>query len=235
MPERLSDVPARVLAVYAHPADAEIACGATLAHWAASGSQISLVVCTRGDKGSHDPDADPVLLSRARADEVGAAAEVLGLARHEVLDHPDGEVENDARFRRELVSRIRAWRPDVVLGHDPTAVFFGDGYVNHRDHRVVGYGLLDAVAPAAASPLYFPDAGPAHRPATLLLSGTLEPDTYLEVEPFLASKAEAVRCHRSQLGANVDHVEELVGRRAAEAGAVAGVVAAESFRRIHLA
>lgn len=235
MPDRLDPVPARALAVYAHPADAEIACGATLARWAAAGSDVALVVCTRGDKGSHDADADPTRLAAARADEVGAAAGVLGLRRHEVLGYLDGEIENTAELRSQLVRWVRDWRPEVVLGHDPTAVFFGDGYVNHRDHRVVGYALLDAVSPAAGSPLYFPEAGAAHRAETLLLSGTLEEDTYLEVGEFLQVKADAVRCHVSQLGASVDQVDAIVEGRALQAGTAAGVAAAESFRRIRLA
>ena len=39
----------------------------------------------------------------------------------------------------------------------PTAVFFGDGYFNHHDHRVTGWATLDAVAPAAGNPHYFPE------------------------------------------------------------------------------
>lgn len=218
--------------MYAHPADAEIACGATLAAWAGAGCEVALVVCTLGDKGSHDPAAEPARLAEARADEVGAAAGVLGLAQHHSLGYPDGEVENTREVRAALVRLIRAWQPEVVLGHDPTAVFFGDGYVNHRDHRVVGYALLDAVSPAAASPLYFPDEGDAHRVASLLLTGTLEPDAYWEVGDHLQVKAAAVRCHRSQLGANVEHVDEIVRARAIEAGRVVGVDAAEAFRRI---
>ncbi len=62
--------------------------------------------------------------------------------------------------------------PNFVCGHDPTVVFFGREYFNHRDHRIAGTALLDAVAPVAALPLYFPDAGPAHQVDTVLLSGT---------------------------------------------------------------
>ena len=232
MPELLSEVPDRALAVYAHPADAEVACGGTLARWAAAGCEVSLLVCTRGDKGSHDPAADPATVAAARADEVEAAATALGAARHEVLGHLDGEIENTAELRATLVSRIRTWRPDVVLGHDPTAVFFGDGYVNHRDHRVVGFALLDSVSPASASPLYFPDAGPPHRVGALLLSGTLEADCYVDISTSLAAKAAALRCHASQLAGAEDWVDDLVEGRAHEAGHEAGIDAAEAFRRI---
>ena len=88
----------------------------------------------------------------------------VGLLTPDVVDPASGY----RRYRREQVRRARliladivadkaevaakvlgALRPEVVIGPDPTAVFFGDGYVNHVDHRTIGWTLLDAVAPAA--------------------------------------------------------------------------------------
>ena len=92
---------------------------------------------------------------------------------------------------------MRALRPDVVCGHDPTAVFFGQTYFNHRDHRIAGASLLDAVAPAAALAHYFPEAGPPHQVATVLLSGTLEPDEWVDVADTIETKVAAVECHRT--------------------------------------
>lgn len=234
MDDLLDTVPARAMAVFAHPADAEIACGATLARWGAAGCAISLIVCARGDKGSHDPGADPSQVAAARTVEVDRAAGVLGLSAHEVLDHPDGEVVNSTVLRRSLVERIRAWRPEVVFGHDPTAVFIGSTYVNHRDHREVGFALVDAVAPAAASPLYFPDAGDPHRVGALLLSGTLAADAWVDVTDHLDHKVAALRCHRSQLADDTDGVELLVRQRAAEGRSRTGSDCTEGFRRITL-
>ncbi len=230
----IDGVPARALAVFAHPADAEIACGATLARWAAAGCAVALVICARGDKGSHEPGADPSRVAATRTVEVAEAAEALGLAGHEVLDNLDGEVVNSVALRATLVERIRAWRPEVVFGHDPTAVFIGSGYVNHRDHREVGFAVLDAVAPAAASPLYFPDAGEPHAVGTLLLSGTLTTDVWVDVDGHVSDKIAALRCHRSQLAGNDDGIATLVAQRAAEGLESSGLAASEGFRRISL-
>ena len=52
MAELVTTVPARVLAVYAHPDDPEISCGGTLARWAKGGSEVHVLICTRGEKGS---------------------------------------------------------------------------------------------------------------------------------------------------------------------------------------
>ncbi len=234
MDDIFDGVPQRAMAVFAHPADAEIACGATLARWAASGCAIDLVICARGDKGSHEPGADPSQVAATRTTEVDRAAAVLGLSGHEMLDHLDGEVTNSTELRGLLVARIRAFRPEVVFGHDPSAVFIGSGYVNHRDHREVGFALVDAVAPAAASPLYFPDSGRPHRVGTLLLSGTLEADTWVEVSDHLDAKISALQCHRSQLAGDSSGVEMLVRQRAAEARERTGLDQTEAFRRIEL-
>jgi LmbE family N-acetylglucosaminyl deacetylase len=227
--------PARVLAIYAHPDDTEVACGGTLATWAGEGTEVHLLICTRGEKGASDPSVDPVALSERRAEEVAHAAAALGVASHEMLGHADGEVENTVALRASLVQRIRALRPDVVLGHDPTSVFFGQGYVSHHDHRSVGWATLDACTPAAYSPLYFPDAGPPHKVGTVLLSGTLDPDTFVDVEGWLDTKIEALLCHTTQVGDDRDVLAEVVRHRAEEAGRQGGLRYAEAFKALRFA
>jgi LmbE family N-acetylglucosaminyl deacetylase len=228
------DIPSRALAVYAHPDDPEVACGGTLARWAAEGSDVRLVIVNAGDKGSGDPDTDPAGLTRQRAGEVAAAVGVLGLGGYDLLGYPDGEVDNDVTLRGRLVELIRRHRPQVVVAPDPTAVFFGDSYVNHRDHREVGWAVLDAVAPAASSPLYFPDAGDAHQVETLLLSGTLAPDSWVDVTATVDKKVAAVSCHESRLGGEPELVGKLLRARTSEAGTHADVTHAEAYRRLRL-
>lgn len=234
-PAQLVDaVPARALAVYAHPDDVEVACGGTLARWARAGCEVHLVVVCQGDKGSTDASADPAALTVTRAGEVAAAAEVLGLSAYRLLGVPDGEVEASAQLVGDLVAAIRAVRAEIVVAPDPTAVLIGRRYVNHRDHRVVGAATLDAVAPAAAMPHYFPDRGPAWSVAELWLSGTFEPDAHVDVEPVLAVKAAALACHRTQVDLPGELLRSVVDQRAEDAGRAAGVRYAESFRRMLL-
>lgn len=230
----LATVPRRALAIYAHPDDAEVACGGTLATWAARGALVHQVVATSGDKGCADPAGDPALLVVARAREVAAAGSILGVASQELLGIPDGEVEDDPGLRRRLVAIVRAVEPDVVLCPDPEALVFGGRYVNHRDHRKLGIAVLDAVAPAAASPAYFPDAGRPHAVTTVLLSASLAPDAWVDIGSGLDAKIAAAACHRTQVGGG-DWVGAALRQRAAEAGRAVGVRFAEGFRRIELA
>jgi LmbE family N-acetylglucosaminyl deacetylase len=211
-----------------------VGCGGTLARWAKSGSSVHLIICTDGGKGTSDPTLEPKKLAAERAGELEESSALIGLASVDILGYPDGELYDTDEFRSTLVARVRALRPDVVCGHDPTAVFFGQDYFNHRDHRIAGLALLDAVAPAAALPHYFPDTGPPHQVSTVLLSGTLEPDDWVDVSDTIETKAAAVECHRSQFAGQSGWAGEAVRRRAAEEGRRAGVAYAEGFRRLSL-
>lgn len=234
MADLIDAVPARALAVYAHPDDAEMSCGGTLARWASAGAELHVCICTLGDKGSSDPAIDPVELAGRRRAEVRAAARVLGIAGEHHFDIPDGELEDSLELRGRLVAMIRSLEPEVVVAPDPTAVLFGQHYLNHRDHRVAGWATLDAVSPAAGSPHYFPETGRPHRVDTVYLSGTLEPNVWIDITDTIETKVEALSCHASQVGEPEEWLRTVVRERAEEAGRAARVRYAESFRRLLL-
>jgi LmbE family N-acetylglucosaminyl deacetylase len=227
-------VPRRVLAIYAHPDDPDVSCGGTLASWAAAGSEVHVCLCCDGDKGSGDPDVDGADLVARRHREVDAAGRTLGVYRHYWLGYQDGELDATAELCRRLVSLVRRVQPEAVLAPDPTAVFFGSNYVNHKDHRAVGWAVLDAVAPAAANPHYFPGTGPPCQVRALYLSGTMEPDLWVDITACIDTKAAALACHASQIGEGGEWLRDVVRQRSEEAGQLAGVRYAEAFRRVVL-
>lgn len=235
----VDSVPARALAVYAHPDDPEISCGGTLAKWAAAGCVVAVLVTTRGEKGTVDPAADLDALAKLRRKETRAAAAVLGVAETHHLDYGDGDLDDTRELRGQIVRAVRAFRPEVVLCPDPTAVFFGASYFNHRDHRVTGWAVLDAVAPAAANPHYFPEHRAegleVHQVRSVYLSGTLAPDTWVDIGDTLERKIDALFRHASQLTETGEWFREFLRASAEEAGQAAGVPYAEAFRRLDLA
>jgi LmbE family N-acetylglucosaminyl deacetylase len=230
-------IPKRVLAVYAHPDDPEISAGGTLAHWAGEGAQVWVLITTRGEKGTTDPKADLDALAKRRIEETAAASDLLGLSGHFHFDYGDGEIVDDSRLREQIVRMVRTLKPDVVLCPDPTAVFFGDSYFNHRDHRVTGWATLDAIAPAAGNPHYFPEhlseEMAVHEVKTVYLSGTLEPNCWIDISKTLEKKIDALFCHQSQLVETGEWFREFLRERAEESGQAAGVPYAEGFRRLN--
>jgi len=231
-------VPASALAVYAHPDDPEISAGGTLAGWAEAGADVWVLITTRGDKGSQDPDADLDELARIRIDETAKAAALLGFVDHFHLDYSDGDLVDDDVLRGAIARYVRELRPEVVLCPDPTAVFFGDRYFNHRDHRTTGWATLDAVAPAAGNPHYFPEhlrAGlRVHEVQAVYLSGTLEPNCWVDITATMERKIDGLFCHESQLLDTGEWFRQFLRERAEEAGRAAGVQYAEGFRRLSL-
>ncbi len=232
-------VPARALSVGAHADDIEFGAGATLAKWAAAGSALLHVVCTDGAKGTWDTGADLAELVAVRQEEQRAASRALGGAGDvEFLGWPDGELEEGYVPRAQLVTVIRTFRPDVVLGHDPWK-----RYRLHPDHRHAGFLTVDAVV-AARDPHFFPELGlPHHRPSTLLLFEADEPDHVERVDGFADRKVAALLAHRTQwrstMGIDDDGspeqvaaFRERVAARLAEHGALAGMPAAEAFRAL---
>lgn len=232
----VEEAPASALAVYAHPDDPEISAGGTLARWADAGASVWVLITTRGEKGTSDPDADLDALARVRVEETEAASAKLGFAGHLHLEYGDGEIADNQALVGSIVRCVRDIRPEVVVCHDPTAVFFGDAYFNHRDHRVTGWATLDAVAPAAGNPHYFPEHRAegldVHHVSAVYLTGTLEPNCWVDITDTLERKIDALFCHASQLTETGDWFREFLRTSAEEAGAAAGVPYAEGFRRI---
>ncbi|HEV7865588.1 MAG TPA: PIG-L deacetylase family protein [Acidimicrobiia bacterium] len=235
-PTVVHEIPASVLAVYGHPDDPEISAGGTLARWARGGATVWELICTKGEKGSQDPNQDTGALAATRVAETEKAATVLGLAGHFHLGYGDGELRDDLEIRSRIVELVRQLKPQVVVCPDPTAVFFGDRYFNHSDHRVTGWATLDAVAPGAGNPHYFPDQLAAgltvHSVSSVYLSGTLEPNCWVDIGDDIETKIDALFCHASQLTETGEWFREFLRERAEEGGRAAGVRYAEGFRRL---
>ncbi|MFW6195633.1 MAG: PIG-L deacetylase family protein [Chloroflexota bacterium] len=198
----IDDVPERAMVVFAHPDDAEIGTGSTIAKWVANGCHVVFVACTTGSSGSNDPDMDSDRIVKIRRQEQEAAAAVLGVGEVVFLDHPDGGLEDDRTFRGELVRAIRKHKPHTVFCHDPHRI---RGF-QHRDHRMVGIVTGDAIYPFARDHLHFPEhikeeGLEPHKVRRLLMWGADEPDVIVNTSGgFVETQIEALGKHSSQVG-----------------------------------
>ena len=218
----------RVLVVAAHPDDAELSCGGTIAKWVAEGRRIFYVICTNGDKGTHDRQLSQHALADLREAEQKAAAERLGVEEVVFLRHPDGGLEEGMDLRAELAMLIRYYRPQIILTHDGWRP-----YQIHPDHRVTGMMTCDAIV-SARDHLFLPAMNAvgleAFAPAELYLWGTDSPDYFEDVSSAIERKIEAVSEHHTQL-AQMPDWEDRVRQWAAATGREAGYEYAEGFKR----
>ncbi len=229
-------IPRIAMSIHAHPDDQEFSVGGTLAKWAAAGCEIISVVITSGDAGSNDPQHDasykPVL-AEIREGEQRAANAVLGIGETVFMRYPDGELEPTVALRKEVTKLIRRYKPDVVVTGDPQGVFYGNGYINHPDHRAAAQLALYATFPSAGSQLLFADlldAGYApHNVKRVYIHGSERPDTWIDIAGTLHQKVEALKKHVSQVG-GWEGMEKVIREWAAEDGKEKGFEYAEAFK-----
>lgn len=196
-----SIAPGGLAAVLAHPDDESFSCAGALALAHDAGATTRLLVVTRGEAGTADPDANPGAVGDLRESELICAARTIGLDEVSLLEgYPDGGVA-DEPFER-LVDEIGAWladrRPQAVITFGP------HGVTGHPDHIVVGSATRWAIerlaesgiapnAVYAVSPVFDPggnrfDLSPEEQAAT----------HRIDITAVAGRKVDALKCHASQ-------------------------------------
>ena len=111
-------------------------------------------------------------------------------------------------------------------------------YLWHRDHRITGRVTLDAVFPYARDHLSYPEHKAEglepHAVKEVLLWGSEEPDTFMDISDTFEVKMAALGCHASQVGQYGHIIEERMKDRAGKMGETHGLPLAEAFRRVEL-
>ncbi|WP_101296812.1 PIG-L deacetylase family protein [Halegenticoccus soli] len=224
-----------LVAIVAHPDDADIFCGGTLAKHADRGDDVTIVYMTRGEYGGFDVSEDE--LAATREAEAEAAAETLGAAT-EFLDFKDGRITYSLERRLRIVDLVRELRPDLVLTH------YRDDM--HPDHRVTSRLVTDAYY-MTSLPLAETDHEP-WEPENVYYFGkptsSFEPEVYVDVSEHQETKEEAILRHESQvewleehggIDAEFDGLVEGVRAEARTLGRTRGVEYAEGFVPLHRA
>ena len=200
----------RLLLIFAHPDDESVFAAGTAAKCVEAGGHVALCTATPGERGraGAPPVCTPADLGRVRQHELVAACRELGIGTLRVLGYQDRAlaVAPAETIRRQLVEVIRAVRPQVVITFDP------NGSNLHPDHVAISRFAGDAVA-AAADARWFPELGAAHAVTRVLWTLPVKPwdllrrgdpagepgvDYAIDIRPWSACKAAALRAHRSQ-------------------------------------
>lgn len=139
-----------LLALAAHPDDAELCAGGTICSLTARGYEVGVVDFTRGELGSRGTP-------EGRIEEAADASRIMGLAARENLGIPDGQIENSPGNREKVIRVIRRYRPHIVLINPPEC--------RHPDHGNAARLAVDAMFYAGLSKLEtFEDDGTPQQP-----------------------------------------------------------------------
>ncbi len=227
---------ADILVITPHPDDAEFGAAGTVVNKVRQGKKVVYTVCTDGSKGTDDPHADPQKLIEIREKEQLAAAEILGVSEVNFLRYEDQNVEDTPEFRKNIVRQIRTYRPELVITSDPYR-----RYVWHRDHRIVGRVVLDAVFPYARDVWAYPDLMDEglepHKVNEVWLWASEDSDINFrsDITETFKIKMKALHCHKSQIKESfVEEMEKWLCTRAEDMAKGEDFKLAEGFHRVEI-
>ncbi len=223
-----------VLIITAHPDDAEFGVAGTVARWTREKRSVVYVVCTSGDKGTSDRTLKPEDLVRIREQEQRAAAELLGVREVIFLHYQDQTLEDTPSFRKHIVEMIRTFKPLTVATSDPYR-----RYIWHRDHRIMGQVVMDAVFPFARDHMAYPDLMDKglepHKVKEILFFGAQDINYHSDITSTFDQKLAALRCHISQVKElGIDDLDTWLRARCRQMAAGSGYELAEAFHRVEL-
>ena len=192
--------------IMAHPDDADIYCGGSIAAWRSMGATVTILIATDGSKGG---DFDPEELAQLRSKEATAAAKVFD-ANLIQLNFPDCELSQSEEFASRLTTEILCLQPNLLVAHAPNDY--------HADHRAVSAGAL--IAASFRAPVLWVDP---------MMGNDFLPNYYVDITSFQDLKEQAILCHTSQGPENFVEMSRVQGRfRSAQCGQLGGF--AEAFR-----
>lgn len=225
----------RVLVFSAHPDDLDFGCSGTIAKWTKKGKEVYYCILTDGCKGKHTKISDHEIV-KIRENEQRNAAKLLGVKDVIFLREKDGELQNTKELRKNLVKVIRQIKPDIVMCFDPANRSFDNFYRFHRDHRISGEIVFDAVYPDAGSDAFFPELTKAYPPYKIKEAwfyATDKPNVFVDISKTINKKLEALKQHKSQIK-DFTQLEERIKSWARDFGKRAELKYAEGFRKIVL-
>ena len=219
-----------VLAICAHPDDAEIWCGGTLAKYAKRGDKVTIAIATYGEVGSITLPKQEI--AEIRRKESIEAAKVIG-AELIWMGYPDEFLFDTADTRLSFIEAMRASQADVVLTHWPDDLY-------NPDHTITGQVANDVAIMTTVPNIVTQSPPLAKIPIVYFIESVaglgFQPEEYVDITDVLEEKKLMLSKHESQIG---DWLQDQYGSNAMEMieviarfrGIQSGVRYAEGFIR----
>ncbi len=128
-----------VLVIFPHPDDETLSSGGLIRSLTNQGSNVTIVVLTKGEKGNDDAHLD-TSLKRVREKELRKACESLGVSTIVLEDFGDGELTRQKdKLKKYINSTISKYNPDLIITYDLSGLY------GHADHIVTSEIITDFV------------------------------------------------------------------------------------------
>ncbi len=179
-----------ILVLAAHPDDAELGCGGTIAKHVKMGHKVGVVDFTRGELGTRGTIT-------TRASEAAESSKILGLSIRENLGLADGFFKNDKEHQMAVIHAIRRYQPEIVLGN---AI-----YDRHSDHGKGASLAYDSCFLSGLTKIETKDENgkkqEAWRPKAVyhyIQSLFIEPDFVVDISEHWGTKINSVKAYKTQ-------------------------------------
>lgn len=178
----------KVVAVVAHPDDAELLCYGTLRRAAAAGATVTVVVVTHGANGVSLADAADGrrLGTDERAEEVRAAWHSTGI-QLTFLGMPDGTLVADQHLISAVEDELTRLGCTLLITHSLNTD------TDHQDHRALAAAAANAATRVATCHTVL--HGEPHAPRS-----SFTPTVLVDITEHLDDKVTALAAHRTQAG-----------------------------------
>ena len=178
-----------VIVFAAHPDDAELAMGGTIAKLTKYGLKVGIIDFTRGELGTRGT-------AETRQREAFNAAIVLKVSLRENLEIPDGDIRINKENLMKVIIAIRKFKPKILF-----APYFND---RHPDHIDASHLVKRAMFSTGLSKIKtFDKEVPQnhYRPEKLfyyMQTYTFEPTFIIDISDSIEDKMKAVECYSTQ-------------------------------------
>ena len=178
-----------LLVISAHPDDAEMSCGGTIAKHTSKGYKVGLVDMTMGELGTR---GTPEL----RLQEAENARQILGAEVRENLGMADGFFRHDKTHVMMIIEKIRQYQPDMIITNSPED--------RHPDHPRASAIVKEAAFLSGLRNIHTTLEGKVQspwRPENLfhyIQHFNHTPDFIVDISGFLERKMEAIKAFKSQ-------------------------------------
>lgn len=217
-----------LLCIQAHPDDADIGAGGTVAKLTRRRCRVTYVSVMDDRVGTLDPILWPEKLAKIRVEEQERAAEILGVQRLIWLGYRDSELYPSLELRGKLIRIIREIRPDVLMTLDPWLP-----YEAHPDHRYAGMMAAEAALFSVfphVNPEHLRDGLQAYALPYVCFFGTHKPNTFIDITDFMEIKLKAIIQHKTQFGDTFEELEKRLKYYCSKMGEEINVKYAEAFK-----